>query len=328
MNTMKRLLVTAAFIAGLTTQTFAQDLEKLTVRTDWLPWGIHAGLHLATEKGWFKEAGLDVEVSDGKGSNLTMQQVAAGEVDVGQVQLSSMAVARGSGMPVISIAGLARRGDLCAIVPTSSGMRTVKDLEGKKVAYTATSSWGALADLFLSSGGTDRSKIDLVNVDATSLMSGYLAGTVDAVLTTYPFAKPTADLQIPSSGILLADAGFNLPSYGLIASVSTVESKKEALAKFVPVVVRAWEYIYDGNIDEAVAAIVSQRPAEKLDTNIIRAQIVEFEPFFTTEATKDARFGWQSEEEWQAAIDILASVNAIPAGGEANDFFTNEFVEK
>ena len=41
----------------------AQPLPRLTVRTDFLPWGMHAGLHLGVVKGWFKEAGIDVEVS-------------------------------------------------------------------------------------------------------------------------------------------------------------------------------------------------------------------------------------------------------------------------
>jgi NitT/TauT family transport system substrate-binding protein len=60
-----------------------QQLPKLTVRTDFLPWGMHAGLHLGVVNGWFREAGLDVEVSDGRGSGVTMQQVATGDVDIG-----------------------------------------------------------------------------------------------------------------------------------------------------------------------------------------------------------------------------------------------------
>ena len=86
----------------------AQSLPKLVVRVDFSPWGMHAGLHLGVEKGWFKEAGLDVEVSDGKGTGIVLPQVASGDVDVGWVQLGAMAVARGKGIPVTSIAGLAR----------------------------------------------------------------------------------------------------------------------------------------------------------------------------------------------------------------------------
>jgi NitT/TauT family transport system substrate-binding protein len=287
---------------------------------------MHAGLHLAVEKGWFKEAGVDVEVSDGKGSSLTMQQVAAGDVDVGWVQLGAMAVARGRGMPLTSIAGLARRGELGAMVPKDSNMKTVKDLEGKRVAYTANSSWGPLIDPFLARGGADKSKVNLVNVDSSSLLSAYVSGSVDATLTTYPFAKPTADRQRPSNGVLLADVGINLPSYGLVTTEAILDKKEDALRRFVPVVIRAWEYIHQDHVDEAVEAMVKQRPTEKLDTGILRDQIVEYRPFFVTEATKGKRYGWQSEEDWKGTVAILEETKSIPVGSKPSDYYTNKFV--
>ena len=304
----------------------AQALPKLTARVDFLPWGMHAGLHLGVDKGWFKEAGLDVEVSDGKGSGITMQQVATGDIDIGWVQLGVMAIARGKGMPITSIAGLVRRGDLGALVPKGAGLTKVKDLEGKKVAYTAGTSWGPLVDPFLEAGGTSRDKVNLVSVDQTALLSIYASGGVDATLTTFPFAKPTADRQRPSDGILLADVSINIPSYGLIVAQRTLETKDDALRRFVPVVVKAWEYIYPDKIDEAVQAILKQRPNEKLDAGILRDQIVEYRSFFVTEATKDKRFGWQSEEDWKGTIAVLEKVKSIPAGSKPSDYYTNKFV--
>jgi NitT/TauT family transport system substrate-binding protein len=304
----------------------AQPLPRLIARTDFLPWGMHAGLHLGVEKGWFKDAGLDVEVSDGKGSGITMQQVATGDVDIGWVQLGVMAVARGKGMPVISIAGLARRGDLGALVPKGAGLTKVKDLEGKKVAYTAGTSWGPLVDPFLEAGGSSRDKINLVSVDQTALLSIYVSGAVDATLTTFPFAKPTADRQRPSDGILLADVGINIPSYGLVAAQRTLEAKQDALARFVPVVIKAWEYIYADKIDEGVQAILKQRPNEKLDAGILRDQIVEYKSFFVTDATKGKRFGWQSEDDWKGTIAVLEKTKSIPPGSKPSDYYTNKFV--
>lgn len=120
-------------------RAIALEPQNLTVRTDFLPWGMHAGLHLAVDNGWFKDAGLEVDVSDGKGSTLTMQQVAAGDIEVGWVQLGAMASARGKGLPITSIAGFVRKADLGGLVPRESNIKTVKDLEGKKVIYTAAS---------------------------------------------------------------------------------------------------------------------------------------------------------------------------------------------
>ncbi len=322
-----RYLLAAALLAGLARPALA---ESLKVRTDWLPWGIHAGLFLAAQKGWFKDAGLDVQLSDGKGSSLTLQQVATGDVDVGQVQLAAMALARSIGLPVISIAGLARQGDLAAIVPDDEPTLTdVKSLRGKTIVYAASSAWGPLVDLFLKSGGLTRSDVTLLNVDQTSLLSLYATKKADAVLSTLPFAKPTADRLRASHAILTSDAGITLPSYGLVVNSTTYQAKSETLKKFVPIVVRAWAYIYDGNpahIDEAVQAIASQRPTDKLDLSIIKDQIIDFKPFFWTKNTQDKPIGWQSPEDWQATITMLEQVKSIKPGSKPSDYFTNSFI--
>src|SRR6185437_2128735 len=58
----------AALSLGGVRMTRAQALEPLSVRFDFAPWGVHAGLHLAQQRGWFKEVGLDVDLQDGTGT--------------------------------------------------------------------------------------------------------------------------------------------------------------------------------------------------------------------------------------------------------------------
>jgi NitT/TauT family transport system substrate-binding protein len=317
--------VATGFLTGFP-PALAQQPQKLTVRTDFLPWGMHAGLHLAVDNGSFKAAGLDVDVSDGKGSTLVMQQLAAGEIDIGWVQLGPMAVARGKGLPITSIAGFVRKSDLGGLVPKDSDIKTVKDLEGKKVVYAAASSWGSLIDVFFEAGGTSRDKIDLISVDSSALLSTYLSKQADCSLTTYPFAKPLADRQRPSNGLLFSDLGLKFPSYGLVVTEATLASRKDALRRFVPILVQSWEYIYDGHIDEAVAAMMRQRAAEKLDADILKGQIVDYQPFFATERTKEKRFGWQSDEDWKDTLAILERTKLVAAGTKPLDYYTNEFV--
>jgi NitT/TauT family transport system substrate-binding protein len=325
--TRRRFTATAAAgIAATFTPAVAQQPQKLTVRTDFPPWGMHAGLHLAVDNGSFKDAGLDVDVSDGKGSSLVMQQVAAGEIDIGWVQLGPMAAARGKGMPLTSIAGFVRKSDLGGLVPKDSNIMKVKDLEGRKVAYSAASSWGSLIDVFLEAGGTSRDKIDLVNVDSSSLLSIYISKQADCTLTTYPFAKPLADRQRPSNGLLFSDLGLNFPSYGLVVTEATLASREDALRRFVPALVKSWEYIYGGHVDEAVAAMMRQRAAEKLDVEILKGQIVGYQPFFVTARTKDKRFGWQSDDDWKETLAIMEKTKLIPAGTKTTDYYTNKFV--
>src|SRR3546814_15960598 len=93
----------------------AQAAESLLVRLDFSPWGMHGAMHLAQQKGWFAEQGLNVDIQDGTGTINTLQLLAAGKVDVGQVSLGAMAVAKEHGLDLISIAGFARTGDLAGM---------------------------------------------------------------------------------------------------------------------------------------------------------------------------------------------------------------------
>ena len=111
-----RLTRRTALIAGAATFAAppiarAQE-EKLSVRLDFSPWGVQAAMHLAEAKGWFKEAGLAVDVQDGRGSGNTLQLVNAGQVDVGQIQVGLIAQAREQGATVKAFAGFGRRTDL------------------------------------------------------------------------------------------------------------------------------------------------------------------------------------------------------------------------
>jgi NitT/TauT family transport system substrate-binding protein len=90
--------------------------------------------------------------------------------------------------------------------------------------------------------------------------------------------------------------------------------------------VRSWEYIYDNHIDDAVAAMMRQRAAEKRDPEILKGQIVEYRPFFTTERTKGKRYGWQADDDWKDTLAILEKTKLVPAGTKTTDYYTNTFV--
>src|SRR5262249_40859284 len=66
MKSVRALVAAITMLAGAHAPAFAQD--KLSVRLDFSPWGVQAAMHLAKNKGWFKDANLDIDVQDGRGS--------------------------------------------------------------------------------------------------------------------------------------------------------------------------------------------------------------------------------------------------------------------
>jgi NitT/TauT family transport system substrate-binding protein len=302
----------------------ARAEDKLSLRIDWTPHGMHSPFFLAIEKGWFKKAGLDVTVEDGNGSVIAVQLVGAGQFDVGHAALASMAIGREKGLPVISIAGFIRKSDMGVLVPVDSGWKTAKDLEGKKVAYTAGSLEGPFIGAFF---GGSRSKVDLMNVDAATKIGTFLSGTADAVISTVPYVLPIVEEKRKATGILFADSGLDLPGFGLFTTQAKLKEKGPQLKKFTSVVVGTWTYILDGHEDEAVQAELKARPNAPINAKILRGQIEAYKPYFVTDATKDKPIGVQAEQDWTSTIKAMEAAEVVKKGSKPSDYFTNDYID-
>jgi NitT/TauT family transport system substrate-binding protein len=310
--------------AAFASQASAQG-EKLAVRLDWTPWGAHAPIHLASQKGWFKQAGLDVEVEDGNGSVTTVQLVGAGKFDAGHASLAPMMIARDKGLPVKAIANYVRKNDIGLLVPRGT-MKGPKDLAGKKIIFTAGSLEAPFLDNFLAAGGLKREQVELLNVEAAAKVPTYAAARADGVFSTVPFVQPSVEATRPSDAILFSDYGLQFPSFGLISSEDKIKARGPALRRFASIVSGGWEYILHGGEDEAVQAIIAQRPQAKLDPKILRAQIEALKSYFQTAATKNMSMGMMAHSDWVAGIKTMASVKLIK-DANATDFYTNDLLD-
>jgi len=322
---IRSLLILLALVVSGTAG--AQNLEKLTVRLDFVPWGAHAPFHLAMQKGWFKEAGLDVDMQDGSGSVTTIQLIGANNFDVGHASLAPFIIARSKGLSIRAIANFVRKNDIGVMVSKDSGIKSPKDLVGKQLIFTAGSFESPFIDTFLAAGGVNRSQLELLNVDASSKAGAYMAGRADGVITQVPWLLVMAAQRRPSNAILFADYGLTFPSFGLIANEETIKKKPGALKKFASVIAGAWTYIYAGGQDEAAKAMVAQRPQAKIDAANIRQQIDALRPFFETPNSKSLPVGVMSRADWDAAFKTLSGANLIPAGTDPSQYYTNELLD-
>jgi NitT/TauT family transport system substrate-binding protein len=299
----------------------AQDLVTLKVRLDWTPWGVQAPFHLAQQKGWYRQAGLDVTLEDGNGSVTTVQIVGSSDAfDVGHAALASMMIARSKGLPVKAVAVFARQSDIGLLVPADSGITGPAGLKGRKVAYTAGSLEAPFIDAFLASGKLKRGDLDLVNVDAASKASTYAVGRTDAAFSTIPFFLPVVSQTRPSQAVRFADFGLNMPSFGLFATEDKLRSRGDAIARFASVTARAWEYIYAGHEDEGVAAILAQRPQARLQRAVLRGQIDALKAYFGTPVA-GSRLGAPVPADWVQAVKTLSSVGLIGADADPASFY-------
>ena len=320
-----RWSIVAASLCMGSLNAFAQ--EKISLRVDFSPAGSHSALHLANQKGWFKEQGLEVDIQDGRGSINSIQLVGAGQVDFGWVNLGPMAIARESGMTLKSVAGIFRKSDLSMLVDEKSTIRTPKDLAGKKIVLFTASPWMPFLDLFFKNGGISRNDVNIVFVDPTSMFPNYASGQSDAVATLGPFALPVINVNRPSRQILAADYGITFPSFGLLTLEETIAKKPQTVQKVVSTVLRSWTYILAGREGEGVDAVIAARPNAKLDRNVLLGQISLYRAHIETEHTKGQPLGWQSDKDWEAAIKTMEAAGVIKPGKKPAEYYTNQFIK-
>ena len=317
---------TLILLTAIALGTPASAQDKLTVRLDFSPWGVQSAMHLAKNKGWFKEANLDVDIQDGRGSGNTIQLVNAGQADVGQVQVGLVGSARTKGATIRSIATFQRRTDLCILVDKASPISRVADLRGKTVVVFAASPWTPFIDVYLKSGGLPRDDLKVDVVDPAALWGTYIAKRADGLMSTVGSALPIAEEPRPSKCLLASDANVAFPSYGLVAREDTIASKGPALRRLIQVEQRAWQWLRE-HPEDGVKAMIAERPDAKLDPKVLLGQIKLTLDYFDTPASKGKPIGWQAKEDWDAALKSMEAAGVVNAGWKSSDYYTNALID-
>jgi NitT/TauT family transport system substrate-binding protein len=314
----------ASAVAGA--QTGAQR-EKFVVMMDWLPSWRQGAFHLANTKGWYQEAGLDVEVVDGSGSSNTILQSALNKCDIGLASLSALAVARGKGTDALAIAGIVRRNDLGMLVDKKLGIADPRQLAERNAAilFEATS-FQSLFPPFFKNIGVDTTRVKLQPMSAASAIGTYLAGQGDALITTVPYVMPLVDQQRPSGTVMFGDHGLPLPAHGLVASPATLKEKAAGVRRFLAVTSRAWQQVWTGNAEEAIAALQKERPLARVDAALELKRVQAYRPYANTPATVGKPVLFMPPQDWDAAMNVMRQAQLVPADAKAADYYTNAFI--
>lgn len=231
--------------------------------SDWPGW---VAWQVAIEKGWFKEAGVDVRF-DWFDYAASMDAYSAGKLDAVAVTNGDALVtgAAGAKSVMILINDYSNGNDMIVAKP---GISSLKDLKGKKIGVEM----GLVDHLLLLNGlkkaGMTENDVTLVNSPTNETPQVLASGDVDAIGAWQP-SSGTALKQVPGSKVVYSSAD----EPGLIYDVLTVNpaslsAHKAEWLKVIKVWYRVVDYIYDPKTQADAVKIMSARvglkPAEYL----------------------------------------------------------------
>jgi putative hydroxymethylpyrimidine transport system substrate-binding protein len=181
---MKFLSTITATLAFLLAASPVMAQDKLTVLLDWFVNPDHAPLIVAQEKGFFKAAGLEVELIAPADPSLPPKLVAAGKADLAVSYQPQLHVQVGQGLPLIRIGTLVSTPLNSLVVLRDGPIKKIADLKGKKVGFSVGGFEDALLQTMLVKHGLTLKDVELINVNF-SLSPALIAGKVDAVIGAF-----------------------------------------------------------------------------------------------------------------------------------------------
>jgi len=193
--------------------------------------------------GYFKEAGIDLDIQEGRGSVPTVQAVAAGTAQFGYADLASVLKAADKGAPVMTVGILLQKSPMAFIAPREKNIRQPSDLKGKTLALTPGDSLSQVLPLVPRKTGMKESDINIIGADNRAKLNAVINGQADAMLGYLmdQNLKIEDATKKPVAVLPFSDYGVNLASSCILITKNTAEKDADLVQRFMNAATRAPE---------------------------------------------------------------------------------------
>ncbi len=116
-------------------------LRKVRLQTDWLPQAEHGGFYQALVRGYYAEAGLDVDILPGGPGATIRPRVATGEVEFGMNRSDDTLAAIGQGLPLVIAGAFLQHDHLGLLLHANDPAKTFADLNGRTITAMVGLTW-------------------------------------------------------------------------------------------------------------------------------------------------------------------------------------------
>ncbi|WP_054024617.1 ABC transporter substrate-binding protein [Bacillus sp. FJAT-28004] len=286
----------------------------------------YAPEYVAVAKGFFKEEGLDVELTTTPGGDKTMTALLSNVIDVALVgsETSIYVYQQGTDDPIINFAQLTQTDGTFLVAREADASFDWNNLKGKVFLGQRKGGMPQMAGEFaLKKLGIDpKADLELIqNVDFANIPAAFASGTGDYV----QLFEPTASIfEKEGKGHVVASFGAesgHLPYTVFMAKKSYIDKNKKVIQSFTNAVHKAQLWV-DSNSAEAIADVVLPY-FENVDRDILISSIDRYKKqgSFATDPIID-------EGEWNNLLDVITSAGELQKRTEHNELVDTSFAKK
>ncbi len=303
-------------------QESTAPLKKLIIQLSWFHTAEFAGFYIAQDTGFYKEAGLDIELLEAKPPEPVQDVIISGRADFGVTGIDGILLAKESGHPMKALAAIYQQSPVTFIMLKESGIEKPEDFAGKRVTIECGSNAeypqrALLKKLQL----TDKIKencytysIDQLLNNDTDVFAGFV--TNEPILLE--------QLGHPVKNILVVDYGINYYPNLIFTSEERVTTDRTTVQKFVTATLKGYEYAL-AHPEEAVTSTLKRKSG--LGTLSIEHQRQTMSVQSPLIFIGKTPLGWMEKATWDQGLEILREQAIVQGGYDIASVFTNEFVK-
>src|SRR5436853_3733369 len=317
---MKFKAIIGVFAALAASATMAMAEDAVSLRLNWYFGGLHVPFYYGKERGFYKDEGIDLTINEGRGSANTVQVVAAGSDTFGLADSSSVVAHSAECAEINSVMALLNSTGFAVFSLAANGIKTPKDLEGKKLAVSPGDPLGQLFRALAASNNLDMSKITFVQVDPAAKVVSVLEKRVDALLggaddqyflIKYKGEQPAA--------LRYADHGANIVGMTIMTQEATIKNKADLVRRFVKATVRSWDETKrnpEGSVDATMKVKQDFIRNSQLDKLKVDIELMD-------SANAKGRTGYGAEKDWEQTLTLLKQYRDVQTDKPWTAFHTN-----
>ena len=300
--------------------------KKLKLVLDWTPNTNHTGFYVAMEKGYYKDAGIELEIVQPPEDGAEVL-VASGKADFGISFQDTMAgaLSKDSPLPIKAVAAITQHNTSGIMSRKGDGITTPKGLEGKKYATWDLPIEKAILKNVVEKDGGDFAKVELIPSTVTDEVSALSTKQIDAVWVYYGWA-----------GISAKEKGFDFDYFAfkdinptfdyytpvLITNDDMIKNDSDTVKKFLEATKKGYEFAA-GNPQDAAEILLKYAP--EIDSKLANASQ---EYLSTCYIDKDIPWGYIDSERWKNFYRWINDNNLLEHRIDEGAGLDNEFITK
>ncbi|MDM8550260.1 ABC transporter substrate-binding protein [Desulfobacterales bacterium HSG2] len=319
-----KMVVCLTVLALFTGQGLAKEpLQPMTIRLNWVTNVQFAGVLLAKERGWYREAGIDLTIKGWEQGISPIDEVLAGKAQVGVADASKLVESRTKGSGVKAVMTAFQKSPVCLMSKKERGIETVRDLVGKKIGVNNPEAEAAVR-IMMRNQGLDYK--DIIPVKVGWDLQPFLDDKFDvflAFLNNEPLIMRKQGHEVN----VIPGFKYGYDFYaGICFMTETMISEQSDLSgRFVSVTLRGWREAFRDMEATAKLVVGKYYPQGTVEHQTESLKVFKY---LATLGLGGSFTGLMEERTWEKGIDTLHKFGQIEKRIPAKDVFTLEFLKK